>query len=645
MNYKTITGGKNHLLKKLCILWLICWFCACSFSEHSAEEANTKYSTGYRTPGITQKNIYNIEATKTAGTSTGDRRAPKGFDYRGKMMHDSMPYLLIGLGTLAVSFVALCLLLIKNTRLGKDLEGLVKTRTHELEVQTATLTTVFSSIPDLIFCKDLQGKYTQCNQSFQRYINREKQNIIGRNDVDLFGARMDLVDSCLKVDQELIRSGMSKTIEEYIYSPYLEDAKLFEIIKTPLIQNGTVVGLMGIARDITERKAIEAAAQAASKAKSEFLARISHEIRTPLNAIIGMTHIARNSISDTQSDTQKVRNSLDEITTASSHLLNILNDVLDMAKIESGKFEIIQEPFYLGSALLEVSSIIFQRCKDKYIVFENNIKELPDAYLMGDKLRLNQVLINLLGNAVKFTPMEGRITFHIEVMADTPEKIKLKFILSDTGIGMSEDQLERLFVAFEQADNTIAPRFGGTGLGLAISQNLVNLMGGNISVQSELHVGSTFSFELDFPKAETLPEVQQKSDVSTLDLSARRILLVEDVEINRIILRELLAYTGIIIEEAADGQYALDMFKFSPVGYYDLIFMDIQMPVMDGYEATRKIRSLDRPDAKTVSIIAMTANAYQEDINKALGIGMNGHIAKPIDLPIVLRTLADVFKQ
>jgi PAS domain S-box-containing protein len=510
-----------------------------------------------------------------------------------------------------------------------------------LEVQTATLTTVFLSIPDLIFCKDLQGKYTQCNQSFQRYINRKKQNIIGKDDTDLFEARMDLVDSCLEDDQEVIRSGMSKTIEEYIYSPYLEDVKLFETIKTPLIQNGTVVGIMGIARDITERKAIEAAAQAASKAKSEFLARISHEIRTPLNAIIGMTHIARNSVSDTQ----KTRSSLDEITTASSHLLNILNDVLDMAKIESGKFEIIREPFYLGSALLEVSSIISQRCKDKYIVFEHNIKELSDTYLVGDKLRLNQVLINILGNAVKFTPVDGRITFHIEIMADTPEEIKLKFILSDNGIGMSEDQVERLFVAFEQADNTIASRFGGTGLGLAISQNLVNLMGGNISVQSELHVGSTFSFELGFPKAETPPEVQRKSDVDTLDLSARRILLAEDVEINRIILRELLVYTGIIIEEAVDGQHALDMFRLSPVGYYDLIFMDIQMPVMDGYEATREIRSLDRPDAKTVSIIAMTANAYQEDINKALGVGMNGHISKPIDLHIVLRTLADIFKQ
>jgi PAS domain S-box-containing protein len=556
------------------------------------------------------------------------------------MMRDVMPYLLVVLGTLAVSLIALCLLLTRNRRLGKNLEELVKTRTHELEVKTATLTTVFSSIPDLIFCKDLKGNFTQCNQSFQRYMNREKKDIIGLNDTTLLGtAQRDLVNGYTASDREVIQSGTPRVIEEYIYSPYFDDTKLFETIKTPLIQNGRVVGIMGIARDITERKAIEAAAQAASKAKGEFLARISHEIRTPLNAIIGMTHIARNSLSDIP----KVRRSIDEITTASSHLLNILNDVLDMSKIESGKFEIIREPFYLKAALSEVSSIISQRCKDKYIAFEHNIQELPDAYLVGDKLRLNQVLINLLGNAVKFTATEGRITFRIEILSDTLDEMNLRFVLSDDGIGMTEDQMKRLFVAFEQADSTIASRFGGTGLGLAISQNLVNLMGGNISVESALHAGSTFRFELSFPKAEAPSEVQRKPDVYTLDLSSKRILLAEDVEINRIILRELLADTGLSIEEATDGQYALDMFKVSPAGYYDLIFMDIQMPAMDGYEATRKIRSLDRPDAKTVPIIAMTANAYREDINKALGIGMNGHISKPIDLQVVLRTLADIF--
>jgi PAS domain S-box-containing protein len=588
---------------------------------------------------VVLRSIINRAQLLVPAAAISDRWAHKVFDYRRKMAQEILPYLLAGLGTLAVSIIALCFLLIKNKKLGKNLEALVRTRTHELEVQTATLTTVFSSIPDLIFCKDLEGKFTQCNPSFERYINRKKEDIIGKSDADIFGAETDLVKSYLQDDKELIQSGTARVIEEPIYSPYLGRTKLFETIKTPLIRNGKVMGIMGIARDITERKAIEAAAQAASKAKSEFLARISHEIRTPLNAIIGMTHIARNSISNTQ----KALKSLDEITTASSHLLNILNDVLDMSKIESGKFEIIKEPFYLEAALSEVVSIISQRCKDKYIVFEDNIKELPPAYLVGDKLRLNQVLINLLGNAVKFTGVEGRITFHVEVVADSPEEMQLRFVLSDNGIGMSEEQVKRLFVAFEQADSTIASRFGGTGLGLAISQNLVNLMGGTISVRSELNAGSTFSFELKFPKIEALPEVQQKREVATLNLSGKRLLLAEDVEINRVILRELLADTRVAIEEAADGQHALDMFNASAAGYYDLIFMDIQMPVMDGYEATRQIRSLERPDAKTVPIIAMTANAYREDINTALGVGMNGHISKPIDLDTVLRTLADVF--
>jgi PAS domain S-box-containing protein len=568
-----------------------------------------------------------------------DRWAHKIFDYRSKMMQDRMPYLLVVLGILAASFIALCFLLIKNKRLGKNLEALVKTRTHELEVQTATLSTVFSSIPDLIFCKDLAGNYTQCNPSFERYVNRKREDIIGRNDAVIFEAAPDLAEVYRQTDLEVIHSKTAKVIEENIYSPYMGRIKLFEIIKTPLMQNGTAAGIMAIARDITGRKATEAAAQAASRAKSEFLARISHEIRTPLNAIIGMTHIARHSIADTK----KALSSLDEISTASAHLLSILNDVLDMSKIESGKFEIIREPFYLEAALSEVVSIISHRCKDKYIAFVHNIKELPPAYLVGDKLRLNQVLINLLGNAVKFTGVEGRISFHIEVLSDTPEAMKLRFILSDNGIGMSEDQIKKLFVAFEQADSSIASRFGGTGLGLAISQNLVNLMGGNIRVQSELHAGSTFSFELSFPKTDAPSETQRQRETPALDLSAKRLLLAEDVEINRLILRELLADTGVAIEEAVDGQHVLDMFKASPAGYYDLIVMDIQMPVMDGYEATRNIRALERPDAKTVPILAMTANAYREDIDKALGAGMNGHISKPIDLDTLLRTLADIF--
>ncbi|MDR3255998.1 MAG: response regulator [Synergistaceae bacterium] len=569
-----------------------------------------------------------------------DRWTQKVFDYRGKLMRDVFPYLMAFLGALVLSFVGLFMMNLKNRRLGKDMEKLVKIRTHELEVQTATLTAVFSSIPDLIFCKDLEGRYTQCNRSFERYLNLARENIIGNTAEAVFGGDPESHAEHNTTDAEVRRAGSSMVFEEEIYSPYLGKNRLFETIKAPLVQQDNVTGIIGIARDITERKAIEAAARVASQAKSDFLARVSHEIRTPLNAIIGMTRIAKKSISNPK----KALSSIDEITTASSHLLGIINDVLDMSKIESGKIEISREPFRLISSLSEVSSIVSQRCREKYITFDSNLEELPDVYLIGDKMRLNQVLINLLGNAVKFTPKDGHVGFRVCLLEERPEGMRLSFELSDRGIGMSPEQMKRLFVAFEQADSSIAARFGGTGLGLAISQNLVNLMGGLITVESEVGVGSTFRFELFFPRALEITGDGEEGIVEKLDLSGKRILLAEDIDINRLILCELLSETNVEIEEVPNGQQAVDAFTRSGEGYYDLIFMDIQMPVMDGYEATKAIRALPRSDARSVPIIAMTANAYQEDVNKALAVGMNGHLSKPIDIEMVMRTLSTILK-
>ncbi len=567
-----------------------------------------------------------------------DRWTRRMFDYENKLMRDIIPYLIMFIGALAISLVAVGTLHLKNRRLGKNLERLVQDRTHALAMQTSTLTTVFSSIPDLVFCKDKEGRFTQCNRSFERYVDRSEDEIVGLTGEEVFGMTVKEHEGYSLVEAEVMRTRVSRVAEESVYSPYSGTARLFEIVRTPLMQNDEVVGLLGIARDITERKAIEAAAQVASRAKSDFLARVSHEIRTPLNAIIGMTRIARNSIQDQD----KALRSIDEITSASSHLLGIINDVLDMSKIESGKFEIAKEPFVLATAMSEVSSIISQRCKEKFISFTTNVRDLPGVHVIGDKLRLNQVLINLLGNAVKFTGADGRVEFRAEVALQTPEELVVHFVVADSGIGMSREQMKRLFVAFEQADSSISARYGGTGLGLAISQNLVSLMGGTIAAQSKIGEGSIFSFELAFPLAKGMEIAQPESRFESLDLSGKKILLAEDIEINRVILRELLADTGVVIDEAFDGAQALDMFEQSPAHTYDLIFMDIQMPVMDGYEATQAIRRLPREDAKAVPIIAMTANAYQEDVDKALATGMNGHLAKPIDLDIVLMTIANV---
>ena len=375
------------------------------------------------------------------------------------------------------------------------------------------------------------------------------------------------------------------------------------------------------------------AAQEASRAKSEFLSRMSHEIRTPLNAIIGMAQVGR----QVPGLPQKALEAVNEIITASNHLLGVLNDVLDMAKIESGKFVLADEPFALLTAMREVDGIIAQRCREKGIAFVAPLHDVPDIGVRGDKLRLKQVLINLLGNAVKFTDEGGRVRFTIAREREADDALTLRFAVEDNGIGMTDEQASRLFAAFEQADNTVAVKYGGTGLGLAISQNMVRKMGGEIVVESRIGEGSRFSFSITLPKAELA--VETPAEDGPPDLSGHTILLAEDVEVNRLVLMELLGDTGLRIEMACDGPQALERFREAGPGYYGLILMDVQMPGMDGYETTRAIRALPREDARTIPIIAMTANAYKEDIDKALESGMNGHVAKPVDIGIVRSVL------
>jgi len=379
-------------------------------------------------------------------------------------------------------------------------------------------------------------------------------------------------------------------------------------------------------------------AMAAAEAKSTFLANMSHEIRTPLNAIIGMSHIAKDSLEDRE----KISVSIEHITRASKHLLELLNNILDMSKIESGKFTLAEDPFSLAYVLEEVTSMFSQRCDENNLTLAVDIDEMPEL-VIGDALRFKQVIINLLGNAVKFSSSNGTIRLIAKKELEQGHLL-LNIRISDTGIGMTGEQVSRLFNAFEQADSSIAARFGGTGMGLALSQHLIGLMGGVIEAESSIGQGSVFSFTIELP----VQEDTRKSEAGQLnnyppDLSGKRILIVDDIDINRFILAEFLSNTNAYIEEAVDGAQALEMFKKSPKGYYDLIFMDVQMPNMNGYDATKKIRSSPHEDAKALLIVAMTANAYKEDVDKALESGMSAHLSKPIDIDKVYALIAQIF--
>ncbi|MDR0433863.1 MAG: response regulator, partial [Gracilibacteraceae bacterium] len=373
-------------------------------------------------------------------------------------------------------------------------------------------------------------------------------------------------------------------------------------------------------------------AQAASQAKNRFMASMSHEIRTPLNAIIGMAQVARKAETKEKSDA-----SVQEISKASAHLLDILNDILDMSNIESGHIEIKEGQFNLKNTLIQAASLSAEQCAAKGLSFSHNIDSLPAAAasVRGDQLRLRQILLNLLDNARKFTPTGGKVTLTAVCVSDTPEQLEIVFSVKDSGIGISAAQQAKLFIPFEQGSLN-SMKHGGSGLGLAIGQNLAKMMNSLITVQSELNKGSLFSFRLSLPKV----PLRDETEPLIPDLSGKHILSVEDVEINQIILTELLAETKAEVDCVADGAEAVAKFQASPEGYYCFVFMDLLMPNMDGYQAASAIRALKREDAARTPIVALSANAYQDDVDGAIQAGMNDHLAKPVDFNALMRVLA-----
>lgn len=461
------------------------------------------------------------------------------------------------------------------------------------------------------------------------------------------------------IKPENIRAGLAdKKMISHRYLSTRNGAEQYEMLRMAGVRlieerddhmvHGIAVGFSDVDRVTREqmeqnRALAEALARAeeANVAKTAFLSSMSHEMRTPLNAIIGLDSIALRD----SSISPEIRDELEKIGTSARHLLSIINDILDMSRIESGRMVLKEEEFEFGEFLDQIATIIRGQCEDKGLSFVLNRVGPLDERFVGDDLRLKQVVINILGNAVKFTDAPGTVTFEVEQGDLVDSGRMVRFTMKDTGIGMDESFLPKLFEPFCQEDATITNRYGGSGLGMAITKNMVDLMGGTIEVESKKGSGTTFTVCVPLQQA-SQAEAEQVADVAQDDesetsLPTMNVLIAEDVEINAEVLAELLDMEGITSEWAENGQIAVNMFEQSERGHFSAILMDMRMPVMDGLTATREIRQLKRPDAASIPIIALTANAFEDDVRACLEAGMDVHMSKPVDIDQLVGCLAE----
>ena len=563
------------------------------------------------------------------------------YDYRQKLTEAQRPWFLGSIIMLILVLALLAILLQRSSNTGKRLEKLVKQRTGELSLRTSILKTVITSLPDIVFCKDLNLNYTLCNKTLFDLCNKKEEELIGKNDKNGTGLTDDEAKLANDTDRQVLREGKKIVFEEYVTCAD-GTRRLLETVKVPLIQDGSIVGVTGIGRDITKRKAMEEELKAASVAKSAFLANMSHELRTPLNTVIGLTDLVLedSSLQDT------VSSNLVKINNAGRTLLNIVNDLLDFSKIESGKLELTPIEYYTPSMLNDVITLVTTRLGEKPVTFILDIDGDLPSRLNGDDLRVKQIFSNLLSNAVKYTH-KGTIELRVRCTRES-EGWWMEVTVRDTGIGIREEDLNKLFSDYSQVDTRANRSIEGTGLGLSITKKLTEMMGGKISVQSEYGKGTAFSLRIRqgfvdettigpdianslcaFRYAEDSRIVSKK--FTRLDLSYAKVLVVDDMPTNLDVATCLLGKYKMQVDCLTGGKEAVERIRGgNPV--YNAIFMDHMMPGMDGIEAADAIRGLETEYAQKIPIIALTANAIQGTEELFYKHGFQAYISKPINI-------------
>ena len=562
---------------------------------------------------------------------TSFRNAYSVIEEQHPLLIGSSVFILCVLSLVAVLFV-------RSRRAGKRLERTVRQRTRELEIKNVTLTTLFDSIPDLVFTLDTSLRFTQCNKSFLEHFGFNKEDIINKYE-DSLGLSAEMTEEHNRWNRKVIEEGQTIMVEERI--PRIDGAHpLYETVKAPLMFNGAVIGVLGIAHEITKRKEMEEAALAASRSKSAFLANISHEIRTPMNSIIGFSELAMDSEASL-----KTRDYLGKIQANADWLLQIINDILDISKIESGKMDLENIPFDLHDLFASCRTLVMPKAVEKgimlYFYAEPSIRKRP----LGDPTRLRQVLVNLLTNAIKFTNT-GMVKLLADITNIGENNITMYLEVRDSGIGMTPEQMEKIFDPFIQAETGTTRKYGGTGLGLAITKNIIEMMGGKLSVESTPGVGSKFSFELTFDTIDvSADDILDKKIIFNeyeKPLFEGEVLLCEDNAMNQQVICEHLARVGLKTVVAENGKIGVEMVQSrmeKGEKQFDLIFMDIHMPVMDGLEATAKIFEFNAE----IPIVAMTANIMSDDMEIYRKSGMNDCLGKPFTSQELWRCLMKYF--